>query len=252
MSGDAPGPGRVIDVHAHVWLNQLEPCRRELIESVDAVPLERLYVSGIEEATPDEETVVALNDAVHGLMKDCPRVRGQVYLNPRHGEWALDELSRCADLGFTCVKLWVATLADDPRRFPIYEAAIERGLPVLVHAWDKAVGQGADESKPWHVAAAARRYPECAFVMAHVGGDFISGAESVAAAGNVRVDISGTYGEVGGVEYAVRRLGPERVLFGSDMPSSDVYHNLGKVAGAAVPPAVKAMILHGNAERLLR
>ena len=66
------------------------------------------------------------------------------------------------------------------------------------------------------------------------------------------MDISGSYGETGMVEYAAERLGAERVLFGSDMPGSDCYHNLGKVTGADLSEEAKAMILCGNAERILR
>ena len=39
---------------------------------------------------------------------------------------------------------------------------------------------------------------------------------------------------------------------GSDMPGSDIYHNLGKVIGADIPAEAKQLILAGNAERISR
>lgn len=243
---------RAIDVHTHVWLDTAEEDRRELAEALSQVPLERVYVSGIKGELPEPGVVTAINDAVHILLKEEPRARGYAYLNPRHGDQALEELERCVGLGFVGVKLWVATLADDPLNYPIYELAVRHDLPVLLHCFEKADGRMQFESAPRHVAAAARRYPECTFIMAHVAGDFVSGTECVAGLANVYVDISGSYGEVGMVEYTVERLGADRILFGSDMPHSDCYHNLGKVTGAGLSDETKALILHGNAERILR
>ena len=130
---------RVIDVHTHVWLGRAED-RRELIDALERVPLERVYVSGIKEELPEPDVVTAVNDAVHVLLKEESKARGFVYLNPRHGEEALGELDRCVGLGFVGVKLWIATQADDPLNFPVYEAAVRHDLPVLLHCFDKAGG----------------------------------------------------------------------------------------------------------------
>lgn len=245
------GPLKVIDAHAHIWLSQAERDRRELVEALDKVPIERIYVSGLHGHDQSPDTVVRINDAVHEMLAADPRARGQAYLNPRHGQHALEELRRCHDLGFCMVKLWVATRADDPLNFPVYEAAAALGMPLLLHSFVKARGQLLNESTPWDVAEAARRYPECTFLMAHMGGDFIFGCESVAELPNVFVDPSGSYGEKGMIEYAVQRLGADRVIFGSDMPGSDIYHNLGKVVGASISDAEREAILHRNAERVL-
>ena len=242
----------IIDTHTHVWLRRAESDRRELLECLDAVPLRRLYVSGIREYDPDPETVIQGNDAVLALMRADERVRGQAFLNPRHGTAALDELSRCRDLGFVMVKLWQATRADDPLNGPIYERCIAWNLPVLQHSFVPQPGVArAGESTPEAVAAAARRYPELTIQMAHMGGDFIRGVEAVADCPNVLVDPSGSYGERGMVEYAVARLGADRVVFGSDMPASDIYHNLGKVLGADLDPEQREKVLWKNAERML-
>ena len=241
---------RIIDMHAHLWLGRTEENHRELLEAVEEVPLDRLYVSGLAGELPTPEQTRQANDAVHRLMNDSSRVGGMAYLNPRHGAAALEELARCLDLGFCGVKLWIATLADDPLNFPVYEAAIRHCLPVLLHAFDKSAGQQAYESRPWQVAEAARRYPEGRFIMAHLAGDFVSGSDWIADLPNVYADISGSYGETGMVEYAVERLGAARVLFGTDMPASDLYHNLGKVTGARISEPDKDAILSANAERI--
>ena len=242
---------RVIDSHTHVWLHKAESDRRELLECVEEVPLERIYVSGIPGYHPTAGEVKATNDEVHVLLEACSVARGQIYLNPALESQATEEFSRCVDLGFCGVKLWMATRASDPRNFPIYEAAIEQGLPVLLHCFEFPFDHAPNQSNAVDFREATTRYPECTFIMAHMSGNCVTGVEAAAGLPNAYVDLCGTYGELGMVDYAVERLGADRVLFGSDMPGSDVYHNVGKVMGAAITPEEQAMILYDNAEQVL-
>jgi predicted TIM-barrel fold metal-dependent hydrolase len=53
------------------------------------------------------------------------------------------------------------------------------------------------------------------------------------------------------VEYAVRRLGPERVIFGSDWPIRDFGTQVGRVLGARLTSEERELIFRGNAARLL-
>lgn len=241
----------IIDTHTHVWLAHAERDRRELLECIENVPLRRLYASGLHGHDPDEDTVCRINDAVLELMRSDERVRGQLYLNPRHTRQVAEEFRRCRDLGFVMVKLWQATRAGDALNFPVYDLCCEARMPVLLHCFTAYPGSSAAQTPPEDVAAVARRYPELTIQMAHIGGDFIRGVEAVVPCTNVVVDPSGSYGERGMIDYAVTRLGAERVLFGSDMPGSDLYHNLGKVTGAEISPAQREAVLWRNAERVL-
>ena len=218
---------------------------------VEAVPLERIYVSGIPGYHPTAEEVRATNDEVLVFLETCPVARGQLYLNPALESQVMEEFRRCVDLGFCGVKLWMATRASDPRNFPIYEAAIACGIPVLLHCFEFRFDHAPNQSNAVDFREAARRYPECTFIMAHMSGNFVTGVEAAVGLPNAYVDLCGTYGELGMVDYAVEKLGADRVLFGSDMPGSDVYHNIGKVTGAAITPEEQAMVLHDNAERVL-
>lgn len=241
----------VIDTHTHVWLAHAEADRRDLRECLDRIPLRRLYASGLHGLCPDAETVIRINDAVHVLMRADERVRGQMYLNPRHGAKATEEFRRCRDLGFVMVKLWQATRANDPLNDAIYGLCLENRLPVLLHCFNDFPGSVPEQATPEDVAEVAQRYPELVIQMAHFGGDFIRGIEAVVPFPNVFADFSGSYGERGMVDYAVRRIGAERILFGSDMPGSDVHHNLGKVHGADLTHEERELILWKNAERVL-
>ena len=53
------------------------------------------------------------------------------------------------------------------------------------------------------------------------------------------------------VEMAVRELGAERIVYGSDVGGRSFASQLAKVLGADVSPRVKQMILGENLHRLL-
>jgi predicted TIM-barrel fold metal-dependent hydrolase len=68
---------------------------------------------------------------------------------------------------------------------------------------------------------------------------------------NVLVDTSGGQPVAGLVEYAVARLGADRVVFGSDWPIRDFAVQRARVEGAEVSEADRAKILGGTMARLL-
>ena len=68
---------------------------------------------------------------------------------------------------------------------------------------------------------------------------------------NVVIEIAGSDPTTGFVEMAVRELGAERVVFGSDAGGRSFASQLAKVLGADIPEATKRLILAGNLKRLL-
>jgi hypothetical protein len=86
--------------------------------------------------------------------------------------------------------------------------------------------------------------------MAHIGGDWEYGVKAIRDCANVRVDFAGSVNEWGAYEMAVRELGEDRVIFGTDMPA-DYLENLGRVLQGSFPDDVQAKILAGNFEATL-
>lgn len=192
------------------------------------------------------------NDASLIAAKKHPgKVVPFAYLNPSHGEKALDELRRTADLGVRGIKLWIAREADDPVVFPVAELAIELSLPILQHSFNKTTGNLRNESTSANVAKLARRYPELTVVMPHLAGNGYIGVADVETLPNALVDTSGGPPVSGILEHAVERLGPHRILFGSDAPGRGVDVQLGRVLGARISENDKCRILGGNAARIL-
>ena len=78
------------------------------------------------------------------------------------------------------------------------------------------------------------------------------GVEMIADCPNVYVDTSGGQPEDGFLQYAVRRIGADRLLYGSDAPCRDFGCQLNKVLDAGLPADILEKILWTNAVELLK
>ena len=85
----------------------------------------------------------------------------------------------------------------------------------------------------------------------HTGGNWELGIRTIRDTKNVCAEIAGSDPTSGFVEMAVRELGAERVIYGSDVGGRSFASQLGKVIGADVPDSAKELILGGNLRRLL-
>jgi len=88
--------------------------------------------------------------------------------------------------------------------------------------------------------------------MAHLSGCGWRGVADIAPFENILIDTCGSQPESGLVEYAVRELGAQRVLFGSDAPGRDFASQLGRVLAADISEHDRQAILGGNALKLLQ
>ena len=148
-------------------------------------------------------------------------------------------------------KLWVAAHADAPQLDPIVERATELKAVIFQHTWIKITGNLAGESTPMDLVALAKRHPTAKIICGHTGGDWEQGIRAVRAQPNISVDLGGGDPVAGITEMAVRELGPERVLYGSDAPGRSFASQLAKVHGAEIPDEAKRLILAANLKRLL-
>ena len=148
----------------------------------------------------------------------------------------------------------------------IMEVASRLRVPILFHTGLNHAG-GARNSQayadPIYVDGIAGRYPEVPIVLGHMGGEFIrffEGALLVAMRNdNVYLDTSKSRPEF--VGQAVRTIGAERIMFGSDWSSIfrhvsdplDYYNLMIKIVKEApITQQEKEAILFDNAARLFR
>ena len=247
----------VIDVHAHLHTTPNQTNDREegekLLQTVQRHGIARMYISSVGSYYPTEDEVDVCNRGIYRFCRQYPQVmRGYCYLNPKLPN-TIETLRRgVEDNNVKGVKLWVATYCDDASVDPVVEKCIEYDIPILIHAYHKFIGQLPDETRGIHVAHLAARYPESRLIMAHNGGNVYSDIKEVRQYKNVCTDISGSNYRRGELDYAVKILGADRVLFGTDMSGMPFVTNLGIVQDAALSDADKECVLWKNACRVFK
>ena len=150
---------------------------------------------------------------------------------------------------------------NDRRLWPVYQRAQELGLPVIFHSGVFALGaQATDHAHPRHFPDVLSAFPRLTVVMAHLAwGDFTACADLARAHPNVFFDCCGV---INGTEKrpqlsdeeaaaALRQVGTERVMFGSDYPWFDPILDAARIRGLPLTDAEKRAVLHDNAVRRL-
>jgi predicted TIM-barrel fold metal-dependent hydrolase len=248
----------ILDVHTHLsGIPGVTPDDRmaRLLEYADRLGVDRVCVSmGLAwTAVPTPKDFRRQNDEVLSALEHwSERAFGFVYLNPTFTDACLAEIDRCVARGpMVGVKLWVARRCADEQLDAIVRRATELKAVVFQHTWWKTTGNLPGESTPADLAALAARHPDATLICGHTGGDWERGVRAIRPFKNVYADLAGGDPTAGMTETAVRELGPERVLYGSDAPGRSFASQLAKVYGADVPEDAKRLILGENLKRLL-
>lgn len=246
------------DLHSHLaGVPGRTPDERmaQLIDYATRMGIERLCVfMGMQwSQNPTPEDFRKQNDEViQALSHWHHRAFGFVYLNPKYVRESLDEINRCIRDGpMVGVKLWVAEKCSAKDLDPIVERAAELKAVIFQHTWFKAGGNLPGESTPLDIAELAKRHPSIPLICGHTGGDWELGIRAIRERKNVFSDLAGGDPSSGFTEMAVRELGAERVLYGSDVGGRSFASQLGKVFGANIPESAKKLIFGGNLKRMM-
>ena len=130
----------------------------------------------------------------------------------------------------------------------------EIGAPVMTHS-------GCPNSLPIDFVPFANRHPGAKVLLAHLGNgagddgrvDLQVQAVQAAQQGNLWVDTSSARSILPGlVEWAVKEIGAERLLFGSDTPLYHVAMQRIRIEAAEITAAAKQQILRDNAVKFFR
>jgi uncharacterized protein len=251
---------RIWDVHSHLASlpgETPEGRMAVLVRDMDRLGIERLILSqGYDEyeehATPEQIQIE--NDRVIRAAKHFPdRAYGSLFVNPEHVDASLQEFDRCVRDGpmVSIGEIQTDLRCSAPQLDPLVERAISMNVPILQHTWLNSEGNGPGESTPYDVVELARRHPKAQLICGHTGGNWELGIRMIRDTRNVYADIAGSDPTSGFVEMAVRELGAERVLYGSDVGGRSFASQVAKVLGAEIPDESKKLILGGNIRRLL-
>lgn len=242
----------LIDAHAHLWKGSYGKNKDAILRLAEAYHVDRTYVSALaEDFYPTGDDIEELNGETAAFIREHPDlISGYCYVNPRL-ESALTSLRRGIESqGMSGMKLWVATFCDDPLVFPLVEQCISYRVPILIHTFYKTVGQLKYESLGANVAGLARRYPEAKIIMAHLGANCYTELKPVIEYKNVSFDISGSLYRRDELDYAVRLLGADRILFGTDSPGVNFLVSRGQVEEADLTNEQRNLIYYKNALKI--
>jgi predicted TIM-barrel fold metal-dependent hydrolase len=239
----------IVDCHCHAGTGDLLTAPWNTAAPLDAY-LRRARAAGIERTivfAPFHTDYAQANAEVARLVAQRPdRLIGFAFVHPVRDAGRVEAMVGKAveEWGFRGIK--VHGYEGMPTR-EVCEAARRWRVPLLVDV----VGRSEV------VDMIAPEYPDVAFIIPHLGSfrdDFRAQQQTVDQLvrwPNVFADTSG----VRRFDYlvqAVRRAGPRKLLFGSDGPWLHPGVEMSKVKLLGLPPADEALVLGGNALRLLR
>jgi uncharacterized protein len=211
----------------------------------------------------DLDRTRARNDAVLQLAQDSAGFFYPVCsVHPADGTAAIKEIGRVSDAGACWLKLHPTKQGfdvADPVVADVVRAAAERGLPVLFDAYSPW-----DANQPGKFANLAGEVPESRLILAHAHGPGFAQlliydvlARYPGWVRNVWVDLSVTGLLLAGgpladqFTWVLRKVGVDRLLFGSDYPVDDPLAAAGAVVDLGFTDEEQAAILHDNAAVLL-
>lgn len=171
---------------------------------------------------PSPADVSAGNDALLRIQHQHPaRIRCYACVNPNFTEHAVEEIGRCVSRRMIGVKLAASRRADDPLLDPVCQAAERFRVPILQHLWQhrRREWPGQEASDAEELGTLARRHPDVAFILAHLGGggDWLHSLHAVRSVANVFVDFSGSGVDSGMLERCLAAVGVDRLLWGCDL-----------------------------------
>ena len=260
--------GPVIDAHTHPMLDPeaqivSEPhppeAYRALVRDSQVSRAAAITIAH----SGDLERTMTRNDAVLKLSVDSGGFFYPVCsVHPADGVAAIDEVDRIAAAGAAWLKLHPNTQEFDvaqPAVIRVVRRAAELGLPVLFDAYSPW-----DANQPGKFVNLAMEVPESRLILAHAHGPGFAQLLFYNVLDrypwwrrNVWIDISVTGPMLAGGPFAdqfawvLRKVGVDRVVFGSDYPLDDPRTAAQAVAALGFTGEEQAAILHDNAAALL-
>ncbi|MHA2424773.1 MAG: amidohydrolase family protein [Candidatus Thorarchaeota archaeon] len=246
---------RVIDAHAHTWTRdiisekdlearriaakrdgstpQLDSPASSLKLAMEEAAIERAIILPIDSGLNQEMpfTLTEKTDWHVDEIADDASLFTFVGIDPRRGEDGVVELERAVtEKGCIGWKMYPPNgfYPDEDEFYPLYEKAIDLGIPVLLHQGFTSRYKHVKYARPVFVDKVAADFPKLKIVLAHVGYPWVDETLMVAAKNpNVSVDISGWqmivrrsplkfYQMI--VDAKAFRVFPNRMLWGSDFP----------------------------------
>ena len=212
--------------------------------------LARMDAAGVDMAMVCSLAQRIENDFIAGLVAAHPdRLYGFGQIMPQADD-AIDEIAALARRpGILGLKLHPSLhgyhVADHGLLDPVWAACREAGLAILVNALDDAF------VTPLAIEEISRGFPEVPVLIAHMGAVWNVPEACIVAARNENIYLETSATMLSDVRVAYARVGPEKIVMGSEYPGSDFDLERMKIAKAIEDPSDRALVEGGNIARIL-
>lgn len=230
---DLPAPtaaAGLVDVHGHVGPVRFSVPAVSIVEQARIAAAHGIAVtvaSSIRAIMDDQR--VGNEDALRATAEVGSALRPYVVVNPNDLQGSCEAMDAAYARGAVGAKLhcqWSCRATASPEVRSMIGEVARRGRPLKIHndgaGWDEAL------------VDAARAHPHLNVIVAHggLGTPSLDGARVVEQTDNVYLECATTAPDLPVARQVVRRVGPDRLLFGSDAPLIDAAYVLGIYADA--------------------
>lgn len=249
LSGGPLSRVDVVDCHSHMgpalYMNVADADADSLVGVLDSLGVAVACVSHSVAMVSDWRTGNDLCIDAVGRYPD--RYFGYAFFNPRYPDEMGEELTRCAEAGLRGLKIH-PDFHNTPADSSLYDAAYARAetenRALLCH-----YGAGPTPRAGSHLyRKVVERFPNATYIMAHSLPGFEAVDTAVEYFGsreNIFFCLANAFPE-GVIEYAARRLGTDRLLYGSDGCWGAMATRLGLICGTRLSERDKRKVLGKN------
>ncbi len=255
--------GKIIDMHSHISFfdegsyEKLNPSK--IVEIYGNKQIERVGAIVIANKGQNDRTRNQ-NDSLILFCKNNTKFFPICSVHPDDNQFALDEIKRIYEAGVRFIKLHSSrqgfNIESESVR-QVVKTISDLGMIILFDGWDPA-----DADLIGKIVYLAQANPNGKFIIAHLGGPqfnqmLILNVFAMFGLKNVLVDISAVLGfyedspYVEQIKWTIRKIGIDKVLFGSDYPISTAENSVKTFMKYGFTKSETESILYKNAKELL-
>ncbi|MCC5949322.1 MAG: amidohydrolase family protein [Nitriliruptoraceae bacterium] len=239
----------IIDAYNNVWeasgtsdyLTAEEFSAPAMLDDMDAAGVDMAVGCSLGQAIDNDfitRAVAAHPDRLVGFGQITPRDAGCV-----------EEIERIAELGLKGLKLHPTMhgyhFADHGLLDPVFDACRRTGLVVLVNALDDPF------CGPFAIEEISRGFPEVPVLIAHMGTIWNVMEALIVAERNPQMLLETSGTQLLEVKMAYDRVGPDRIVMGTDWPGSDFELERMKIRKAVPDADDRVKVEGGNLAAIL-
>ncbi len=255
---------RIWDLHYHGLgrHNEVMPYFERMgVERVFSLDVARLTSGG--ESLSAAEAEENAKENLELLEQERDRMSGMFRIDPTRVDTTLELIEKLIENG-PCVGIKTGTWLDEPITVahpnydPIVRKLAELEAIIYIHSGFMVGGDPrtyyggtrVGEAHPGHVAELASRFPDVPIICGHQGADWELGIRAIRPHKNVLMEFSGMDPESGAVDFAVKELGADRLVWGCHAPSRSFSNELSKVYDSEMTKTERKLIFGENLRRI--